>query len=125
YPENAAINTWKRTIRLNRGKNVAVTDLVSLNKTNELVEHVMTCYPAELTKEGELVIHFSSEKTSAKDFVIRYKPRQMEVSVEKIPLTAMEDKGVLQKWGDNIYRINFRMSQPKAKDKINFLIAPK
>ncbi|HEX5024072.1 MAG TPA: heparinase II/III family protein, partial [Agriterribacter sp.] len=47
YPENAAINTWKRTIRLNRGKNVAVTDLVSLNKTNELVEHVMTCYPAE------------------------------------------------------------------------------
>jgi hypothetical protein len=37
----------------------------------------------------------------------------------------MEDKGILEKWGDNIYRINFTVIAPKAKDKFNFVIAPK
>ena len=49
----------------------------------------------------------------------------MQASVEKIPLTAMEDKGILDKWGDNIYRINFTVIAPKKNDKINFLVALK
>jgi hypothetical protein len=43
----------------------------------------------------------------------------MQAAVEKIPLTSMEDKG------DNIYRINFTVTSPKANDKINFVIAAK
>ncbi len=125
YPATAAINEWKRTIRLNRGKNVTVTDVLSLKEAGELTEHLMTCYPAEVVKEGELVIHFNTEKSMTKDFVVRYNPRQMEVSVEKIPLATMEDQGVLQKWGDNIYRINLKITDPAEKGKINFLIAPK
>jgi hypothetical protein len=49
----------------------------------------------------------------------------MKAAVEKIPLTAMEDKGIIDKWGDNIYRINFTVITPKANDKINFVIASK
>ena len=39
----------------------------------------------------------------------------MQASVEKIPLTAMEDKGIVDKWGDNIYRINFTVIAPKIE----------
>jgi hypothetical protein len=49
----------------------------------------------------------------------------MKPTVEKVVLTAMEDKGIKEKWGDNIYRINFNVVAPKTNDKINFSIAAK
>ena len=58
YPEDAAINSWKRTVRLNRTKNVTVTDAINLKQVNELTEHMMTCYPSEVRTPGELIIHY-------------------------------------------------------------------
>ena len=125
YSEKAAVNSWQRSIRLNRGKNIEVKDIVSLKKAEKITEHLMTCYPAEVVKPGELVIHYKPKNGEAKDFVVRYDAKQMQAVVEKISLTAMEDKGIIEKWGDNIYRINFSVSAPKVNDKINFVIAPK
>ncbi len=85
----------------------------------------MTCYPAEVTKPGEVVIHYKPKDAAAKDFVIKYNASQMQPTVEKIKLTAMEDKGIIEKWGDNIYRINFNVIAPKINDKIDFTIAAK
>ena len=123
YPESAGVNSWKRTVHLNKGKNVDVTDVVTLSKADKITEHLMTCYPSEVIRAGELAIHYSPRDGIAKDFIIRYNPKQMQPSVEKIPLTAMEDKGILEKWGDNIYRINFVVLAPKMTDKINFQVA--
>ena len=125
YPEKADANSWQRSIRLNRGKNVVVKDVLSLKKAGQLTEHLMTCYPAEVTKPGELVIHYKPKDGEAKDFVIQYNSKQMQPTVEKVPLTAMEDKGVMDKWGDNIYRINFEVTAPKANDNIQFVMAPR
>ena len=60
-----------------------------------------------------------------RDFVIQYNAKQMKPTIEKVPLTAAEDKGILEKWGDNIYRINFEVTAPKTSDNIEFVIAPK
>lgn len=125
YPETAGINTWQRTIRLNRGKNVEVTDVFSLNNAGKITEHLMTCYPAEVLKPGELIIHYKTAEGEAQNFVINYNAEQMQAAIEKVPLTAMEDKGILDKWGDTIYRINFTNTTPKANDRINFRIALK
>ncbi len=125
YPEDAAINTWKRTIRLNREKNVQVTDVINLKRASDLTQHIMTCYPSEITKAGELIIHYKTKEKKFRDFLIRYNPKQMEAVVEKIPLTTMEDQGIIQKWGDTIYRINFKVISPKTTDKFNFEIAAK
>ena len=83
----------------------------------------MTCYPAEISRPGELVIHYKPKTGESKDFVVKYNASKMQATVEKIPLTAMEDKGIMDKWGDNIYRINFEVTSPKTSDKINFVIA--
>jgi hypothetical protein len=125
YPEQAAATGWQRTVRLNRGKNVVVKDSYTLKKSDSITEHLMTCYPAEVIKPGELVIHCQSKNGNQKDFVIHYNARQMQPSIEKVPLTAMEDKGVQDKWGDTIYRINFTVTAPKASDVIELVIAPK
>lgn len=125
YPEKAGVKTWQRTVRLNRGKNVEVQDVFSLQKADNMVQHIMTCYPAEVIKPGELVIHYQPEGATAKDFIIQYNAKQMQPSIEKVLLQGEEDKGILQKWGDSIYRINFNVTAPKAQDKISFSIAAK
>ena len=124
YPEQAGVQTWQRTVKLNRGKNVTVTDKVSLLHAGKYAEHLMTCYPAELVKPGELLIHFAPKYgVAAKDFVVNYNARQFQVAIEKVPLVTMEDKGIQDKWGDTIYRINFTALAPKTNDKIEFVIA--
>jgi hypothetical protein len=125
YPDSAGVNSWRRTVRLNRGKNVEITDIISLKKAQNITEHLMTCYPAEIGKPGELVVHYKPTEGSSRDFIIRYNPAQMQPAIEKIALTAMEDKGILEKWGDNIYRINFNVTAPKTNDKLAFVIAAK
>lgn len=125
YSEDASINHWERTIRLNRGKNVQIRNTINLKKANKLVEHIMTCYPAEVFKPGELLIHYKTKEGKDHDFVINYDPRQLVANVEKVPLVAMEDQGILKKWGDTIYRINFEVIVPIITDNIAFEIRPK
>ncbi|HMI65189.1 MAG TPA: hypothetical protein VK517_04095, partial [Cyclobacteriaceae bacterium] len=125
YPDEAGVITLKRTIRLNRTKNVQVEDVINLKQANELTEHLMTCYPAEVTKPGELVIHYTPSGGTARDFRVRYNKDQLQASVEKVVLDDPEDKGVIEHWGDNIYRINFKSTHPKTSEKISFEIAAK
>jgi len=123
YPKNAGVESWMRTICLNRTKNVSIDDVVKLTESQSIVQHLMTCYPAEIAKAGELVIHYAPEGEKAADFTVRYNPVQFDVSVERIKMGAMEDKGVLQRWGDTIQRINFKAKTPKKRDKYSFRIS--
>ncbi|HEX6227698.1 MAG TPA: heparinase II/III family protein [Chryseolinea sp.] len=123
YPEDASINSWKRSVRLNRNKNVTVSDVFSLKQVNELTEHMMTCYPAEVKTPGELIIHYKVNDGQIRDFVIKYDAKLMQASVEKVALTTMEDQGIIEKWGDTIYRINFKAMTPKMSGKYEFKIS--
>ena len=49
----------------------------------------------------------------------------MQPDIEKVQLTTAEDKGIIEKWGDSIYRINFNIVAPKMNDKIKFSIVAK
>jgi len=125
YPEDAGIISWQRNVRLNRGKSVQIDEAIKLTKAESVEQHLMTCYPAEIAKPGELVIHYAPEGAKAMDFVVRYNPAQFDISVEKIKLENMEDKGVKRNWGDNIQRINLKAKQPKASDKYSFNVSLK
>lgn len=122
YPSAADINSCRRTVTLRRGKSVEVVDVFSMKNASELTEHLMTCYTAEVGSRGELIIHYRPENRAAKDFVVKYDPSKLQPSVEKIRLVAMEDKGVLEKWGDNIYRINFKAVKPLLNEQLRFSI---
>ena len=100
-----------------------VTDKISLQAAGTFTEHLMTCYPAKLKKEGEVAIYYKQENGEGKNFLVQYNPVQMKVTVEKIPLVTMEDKGIEEKWGDNIYRINLSGSTA-GKSVVKFVIRP-
>lgn len=119
YPADAGIEKWQRNIRLNKGKNVVIEDNIQLKGEGKLTQHLMTCYPAALVRPGTIAI-----KYKGKDFFVHY-PENFSASVEKVPLTTMEDEGIIKKWGDTIYRINLTRSKQSAKDKITFTIAEK
>ncbi|HAH26099.1 MAG TPA: heparinase [Prolixibacteraceae bacterium] len=125
YSHDAGIASWMRNIRLNRGNNVQIDDVIQLTNAGSVIQHLMTCYPAEVIKVGELVIHFAPEGEKAIDFVVKYNPSQFDVSVEKIKLENMEDKGIQQKWGDTIHRINLKVKNLNKADKYRFTIAPR
>jgi len=125
YPAGAGINSWKRTFTFNRGKGILVKDVTSLQKAESVVEHLMTCYPAEVTKPGEVTIHYNPENYKAIDLVIKYNPQQMTAKIEKIKFELEEDRGVQGRWGDNLYRINFEVTAPKLKDSYLFEICKK
>jgi hypothetical protein len=125
YPEEAAINSWKRTITLNRAENVTVRDVVSLQKAGSVVQHLMTCYPARIGKAGEVWIEYKDKDGLTVPFVIGYDAGQMEGTVEKVRLGTESDEAVLANWGDAIYRINFTVKAPKTKDVYTFKIKKK
>ncbi|MEZ0483854.1 heparinase II/III domain-containing protein [Fibrella aquatica] len=123
YPKEAGVLNWQRTVRLNRGKNVQINDVINLEKATELTQHLMTCYPTDLGKPGELLIHYAPRGGKARDFVVTYNPKQFRASVEKVKLDAPEDRGIVSKWGDTIYRINLNALTPKTTDRVNLTVA--
>lgn len=120
YPEEAGIESWRRSIRLARGKGVQITDATSLRTPANIVQHLMTCYPVEIRKPGELAIRYRSEKGIPRDFIVRYDAKKLKAAIEKVELREPEDKGIRANWGDNIYRINFTGTAPEKKELYRF-----
>jgi hypothetical protein len=116
YPKEAAVNSWKRSVTLNRGKNVVVKDVVDLQKAGDIVLHLMTCYPAKVRKAGEIVIDYKDKTGATVPFTVRYDAGQFDVAIEKIKLETESDEIVLANWGDTIHRINLKAKTPKSKD---------
>jgi len=125
YPEKAGLVSLRRTVHLNREKNVVVTDLITQKNAGSITEHIMTSYSSTLETPGNLVIHYAPAGGVAKDFVVKYDAKLLKANVEKVALAAPEDKGVIRNWGDNIYRINFVTSENSVKSKIEFVISKK
>lgn len=90
-------------------------------KEGRFTEHMMTCYPVSKKKDGEVVIHYKTETGGDKNIVVRYDPALMQVDIEKLSLTAMEGKGVLDKWGDTIHRINLS-GKTTGRSTIKFIV---
>lgn len=122
YPAEAAVNSWKRTVRLNRGKNVIVTDVADLQSAAPVTQHLMTSCRSEVVKPGEVLMHFEGANGMQKDFIVKYDATVLQASVEKVPLVAKEDQGIITKWGDTIYRINFTSLAPIKKGQYTFQV---
>ncbi|RAJ79129.1 heparinase II/III-like protein [Chitinophaga dinghuensis] len=119
YPKEAGISSWNRTVQLKRNQKAVIEDQVALTKTDSLTQHLMTCFPVEILSPGVLVIH-----GEGRDYQLTYPAAKLNASIEKVTLTKMEDEGIKQKWGDNIYRINLKAIKPSAKEKYTYTVTP-
>jgi len=125
YPESSGLVSWKRDLKLDRGKRVTVSDNYQLAATGDINQHLMTIYPVKVIKPGLISIAYEGKDGSIAPFEIQYNPEGMEVSVEKMTFDLPEDEGVKDKWGDQIYRINFRSKGEVKVGKMDFTIRKK
>ncbi|MDR1455544.1 MAG: heparinase II/III-family protein [Tannerella sp.] len=122
YPAEAAVNSWKRSVTLNRGKNVTVRDVVDLQKAGSVVQHLMTCYPVKVAGAGRITIDYTDKDGATVPLTVRYDAGQMDVSIEKIKLETESDEGVRANWGDTLHRISLSVKSPKTRDSYTLVV---
>jgi len=115
YPAEAAVQSWKRTITLRRGKDVVLRDRYILNEAKgELQIGLMSWRIPALETEGRIRLDLP-ERTEA--LYIAYDAAKFRAAVEHITL---EDPQLRSSWGDRIYRILLTAKHRSPRD--NFVI---
>jgi hypothetical protein len=113
YPPDAGLESWKRTLRLDRARNrIEVNDSYSLNKSvPEITLTLMTpCRVAP--RAGELSLGLGTIAFDAGIF---------EPKVEEIPI---EDARLKSTWGERLYRVLLRAANPPPRAKWTLAITP-
>jgi len=110
YPDKAGINSWLRTIRLNRGKDVQIIDSFTLKApSRDIVQNLIT--PCEIVRDepGQLVLRDSQEQLK---MAVRYDSRMLSSEFESIDIN---DEKISTIWGGRLYRIELRPKTASAK----------
>jgi hypothetical protein len=124
YPKEAGVKSWIRTVTLDRKTNkVKVEENFELDHAVPVSLTVMTPREASIAA-GAITLKLApreGQDTPAKDALLKYDPDQLEPKVETIKL---EDMGLRQSWGDQIYRIQLNTKQPVASGKWVYEFSP-
>ena len=121
YPPEAGINHWIRTVRLNRGKNVQITDAFDLNKQAQQIQlTLMTAGDVSLNGPGQITLQNSADNSSAQ-LKVFYNADRLNAKFEEIEIT---DNNLKTVWGNRINRILLRSNAPATKDTWTLRIVP-
>jgi hypothetical protein len=110
YPKEANLESWKRTLRLNRAANeIEVADDYSLKKAAKLVTLTLMT-PCRVTEEGpgQLSLAVASGNTVK----VFYDGAAFTPLVEEIRL---DDARLRSTWGERLYRILLRAANPAPR----------
>jgi len=113
YPLQAGLDSWKRTLRLDRGGNqVEVTDSYSLKRAAaQVTQTLMTPHKVAQTAAGELAV--AGDTFPSGRIKLFYDARAFSFSQEEI---RIEDARLKASWGDRLYRINLTAEKPRLRD---------
>jgi Heparinase II/III-like protein len=119
YPKEAGVERWVRTVTLDRKLNrVVVEEDFRLDKAVDVSLSIMT--PRRVAAgPGVLTLNLASGEGRAS--LLRYDAAALAAHVETIKL---EDAGLRDSWGPEIYRILLNSKQPVASGKWTYHFAP-
>jgi len=122
YPDEAEINSWLRTVRLNRGEDVQIVDSFDLKtKSRNIIQNLIT--PCEIVRQqpGLLVLRDLKKQI---EMTMQYDSQKLISESETIDIN---DDKLSTIWGGHLYRIKLRPKTAMAKDTWNlrFHIIPK
>ena len=110
YPPEARLESWNRTLRLNRAANrVELVDEYALQQPAKTITlTLMTPCAVSTATPGELALAVSSGTTVR----VQYDARALRPAVEEIRLEDARLRGV---WGERLFRILLRADVPPPK----------
>jgi len=125
YPEGAGIKSWVRTVTLNRGRDVVVTDDFALaSSSGDLTLSLMTPCDAYLGTDGQIVLAERPLPDGRASGAARvdYNADKLTASVEQVPI---EDERLRGFWGEGLRRIVLKARNATAADTWSLRIAPR
>lgn len=115
YPEEAAVKTWTRTYRLDRGKRFIIRDNYELGEVKDAPTTLNFVTSCEVTKLEPGILQLQGD-----DFTLNMNYNTKAVS-PVIEYTKVTDKGLSRYW-DGINRIVFTVLNLKTKGKNEIVI---
>jgi hypothetical protein len=115
YPEEAGLKSWRRAVRLNRGRNVTVTDEYELAaRADEIALSLITPDRVKIEGSGRLLLTEQAESGELRPAVrVVYDGGKLRPRVETI---EVEDGRLRRVWPERIRRIVLTAETPPLRD---------
>ena len=122
YPASSTIQRWQRTVTLNRGQDVIITDAFELSQSpGEIVLSLITPCAVDLSQPGEIVLSEAEfnggYRTGSGKFY--YDANVFSASSEIIPITDERMGGI---WGESLVRIVLEALTPPTQGEWQFRV---
>lgn len=113
YPQEASIKRWTRTIRLNRGKNVTISEDYQLMRYKQPTSLILICCEeAKQTAPGIIAI--------GKDHHLHFDDKQLSATIEPI---KHNDALILRAWNNKtLYRILLTIKGQRRKGFVKYIV---
>lgn len=118
YPEEAGVDQWLRIMRLNRSESIELMDEIKLSRREQVIYNFMTIHRVEEIYPGLLRL----KRDGHPNVMIEYSPRQFYWDWKRLSLDQAEDGTVVNNWGEEIYRLQLIMDQPRSKESVQVTI---
>ncbi len=103
YPPQAGLNSWRRTLTLERGKRIVVKERFLLDSIKQPLQMtLMSWRRPELAADGMIKLENPEGLKAAKPLSILFDKSLFSAAIETIRL---EDGQLRSSWGDRLYRI--------------------
>ncbi len=120
YPEEAAINYWKRSLKFQRGKFIEANEDYSLESVKgDLYLNFMTPCIVNITENGKVKL-IERDSDAPFQLIIDYDARQFSIVTENIKI---EDRRLKPVWGDEVTRMKLVRNTPDKTGKFRYRIS--
>ncbi|HGJ65577.1 TPA: heparinase [bacterium] len=121
YPNDANLNSWIKSVILNRGENITINETYDLKEiSGDIILNLLT--PCEIvTKDGLIELketRLSSDRMSG-SAKISYESDKLSVFIEQV---VIEDGRLKNIWGEKLSRIMLKVNASHKKDTLKLMI---
>jgi hypothetical protein len=115
YPAAAKVKSWRRTVRLNRGSNIEISEAFELTETaGETTLNFLTPLEVDTSKPGRITLRAGAQSAQRPVRVrLEYDTMKLAPRVERIELS---DARLARSWGAHLNRLVLRAESPALKD---------
>lgn len=122
YPEAAQVKSWVRTVRLERGREVRISEQFELARmVGDTTLNFITPLEVEVTQPGVLILRGTAEgRPAAAPLRLEHDATKLIPAVERIELT---DGRLRRSWGSHLNRLVLRAREASLVDTWTLRIA--
>lgn len=117
YPPEAKLESWMRTVTLNRGKDVVLEDAFTLTEPGDVSLSLLTPCAVSIEEESVTLTRRAFEGNRESGALRIATQDGLAVEVEEIP---MEDPKLEASWGERLNRVVFTHSDPLTGGRWSF-----